>query len=111
MFCHNCGKKLEEETKFCSNCGDHIKIENESMKSNKASKNSWYENFKWWHILVVSLLSLWVSGMLQSGQDDSSVDGQFIFSLIGDIGLIFSMFLGIKTFRDKRKKSVINDGN
>ncbi len=80
MKCQKCGTETSESSKFCPSCGIKIELKNETKKI------SWYQNIKWWGLLIISLIS-W--GIYYPD------NGYFWYALFL-IGLIFSIIQFLK---------------
>ena len=39
MYCSNCGKKNDNETKFCENCGNKLEVQKEIVNNNVINNN------------------------------------------------------------------------
>lgn len=91
MYCSKCGNKKEDDQIFCSNCGDK-KPENTIQEKKPAISKDipWHQNFKWWQILIVSIISL-IIYFITNG---------YIWNYIFLIGIIFT----ITQFIRSRKK-------
>lgn len=86
MFCKQCGKKLDEGTKFCNGCG--AQVEGTTTKESKAKTSTTSsDNIKIWKILAY-LGPLFLVGMFVKEKDDKSLKfhvGQGILACIIDV--------------------------
>jgi len=93
MFCSKCGKEMNNNGSFCSNC-ENSKIDTLKTSKNTSNKNiPWHQNFKWWQILLISIISLIIY----------SITKIYLFDYIFIIGIIFALVQFIKQLKSKKK--------
>ncbi len=82
IFCHNCGKKIEEEDKFCDFCGAEIlinqsknRLEQKTLKHGELEKRAWYRAIKVVYIVIVIIAIILVAGISWSEKPEKTIDG------------------------------------
>lgn len=91
MFCIKCGHKALDSENFCRKCGNNLK-QNTEKSDTKNTNIPWHRNFKGWHIIIISFVSLFLF----------YVTDATIFDWIFLIGLIFGIVQTIKDYNQKK---------
>lgn len=90
MLCNTCKTEMHKGSKYCHNCGKEI-INKQNIIKNEA-RIPWHRNLTWQHLLLISLIGLF----LYIGT------GGYIWDFIFVIGLIFTIITYIKSRKNKK---------
>jgi hypothetical protein len=110
MFCKNCGKKVETDSKFCTSCGNSI--ENESLKESThvhKEKNTIFRKSKIVFIAfiifvftfkIVQLISAFIVSLILNGTGTIGPDAvQTSLDIGNTFVLIWAIFIIQKTYK------------
>lgn len=85
IFCHNCGKSINQDDVFCEFCGTNIKKEKEivsdvsykhkTTKRVELENKAWYRGVKVLYIFLVSVSFLAIIGISWSVMPEKTIDG------------------------------------
>lgn len=87
MFCQNCGKEINNDSKFCPNCGQQV--------NNSNVNNSYYSNVNYNN-----------NGFVSQPKEETPAIGilAIVFSVLGGwVGLVFSI-IGLCIYKEERNK-------
>lgn len=83
IFCHKCGKKLEEADEFCQFCGAKVSVQennknnltHKSLKRADLEKKAWYRALKVIYIVIIVIAVLATGAISWSTKPVKSLDG------------------------------------